>query len=215
MASKIEYDEDNDCYAILDVKKDCDQAEVKRAYRRLVLQLHPDKQPSHARKEAHGPFVRMQNAFEILNDPTKRSSYNAARRISLRAAFRRRESGRELSIQQWWAMKEAEISDKETMRRRNYDNLRNQWRKQADTQEKEARQRREDEAEKQKKQRHEGQKNGMEIKTLLEEKATMDRDFKNWEAKQGKLRESEVEDRRVRLEQLSKKHEQELEERGN
>lgn len=61
-------------YAVLGIKQDEAQANIKSAYRRMVKQWHPD----HCRESnASEIFQRVQAAYEVLNDPVKRARYNA------------------------------------------------------------------------------------------------------------------------------------------
>ena len=59
-----------DYYAILGVRRDASQAEIKRAYRRQAIKLHPDKNPS---PHANEQFIQLGKAFETLKDPHKRA----------------------------------------------------------------------------------------------------------------------------------------------
>lgn len=63
-----------DYYAILGVSRDADIETIKRAYRRLALQYHPDRNPGN--KEAEERFKEITEAYEVLSDPNKRRQYD-------------------------------------------------------------------------------------------------------------------------------------------
>ena len=63
-----------DLYAILEVPKDASQADIKKAYRKLVHQYHPDSHPGD--KEAEEKFKKINAAYSVLNDPEKRARYD-------------------------------------------------------------------------------------------------------------------------------------------
>lgn len=63
----------NDLYKILGVSKSASAEEIKRAYRKLALEYHPDKNKS---KEAEEKFKEINQAYEILGNPQKRQQYD-------------------------------------------------------------------------------------------------------------------------------------------
>ncbi len=62
-------------YDVLGVPKTATQEEIKRAYRRLARQWHPDKNPDNP--EAEERFKEIQAAYDVLSDPEKRKRYDA------------------------------------------------------------------------------------------------------------------------------------------
>ncbi len=66
-----------DYYNILGVSPDASQEEIKRAYRRLVLKFHPDRNPGN--REAEEKFKEINEAYEVLSDPEKRARYDSLR----------------------------------------------------------------------------------------------------------------------------------------
>ncbi len=63
-----------DYYEVLGVGKSADKSELKKAYRKLAVQFHPDKNPGD--KEAEEQFKEAAEAYEVLSDPDKRARYD-------------------------------------------------------------------------------------------------------------------------------------------
>ncbi len=63
----------NDYYGVLGVRHDADADEIKKAYRRLARELHPDVNPDPQTQER---FKEITQAYEVLSDPGKRQMYD-------------------------------------------------------------------------------------------------------------------------------------------
>jgi molecular chaperone DnaJ len=70
---------EKDYYAALGVPKDADAAAIKKAYRKLATELHPDKNPNNAEAEAR--FKDVSEAYDVLSDTKRRAEYDDARRL--------------------------------------------------------------------------------------------------------------------------------------
>src|SRR4051794_22755525 len=70
---------EKDYYAALGVPKDADAAAIKKAYRKLARDLHPDKNPNNAEAEAR--FKDVSEAYDVLSDEKRRAEYDEARRL--------------------------------------------------------------------------------------------------------------------------------------
>ncbi len=71
--------EKRDYYEVLGVSKDASAEDIKKAYRKLALQYHPDRNPGN--KEAEEKFKEAAEAYDVLSDDAKRKRY-AQLRIS-------------------------------------------------------------------------------------------------------------------------------------
>jgi molecular chaperone DnaJ len=63
-----------DYYKVLDVARDASEADIKKAYRRLAMKLHPDRNPDD--KAAEEQFKEVKEAYEVLSDASKRALYD-------------------------------------------------------------------------------------------------------------------------------------------
>ncbi|KAJ0985991.1 hypothetical protein J5N97_004347 [Dioscorea zingiberensis] len=64
-----------DYYKVLQVDKDAKEDDLKKAYRKLAMKWHPDKNPNN-KKEAEAKFKEVSEAYEVLSDPQKRAIYD-------------------------------------------------------------------------------------------------------------------------------------------
>jgi molecular chaperone DnaJ len=69
MATKRDY------YDVLGVNRDASEEDIKKAYRKLAMKFHPDRNPDS--KESEDRFKEAKEAYEILSEPEKRRAYDA------------------------------------------------------------------------------------------------------------------------------------------
>ena len=65
-----------DYYTVLGVPRDADEAEIKKAYRRLAMQHHPDRVAAGDKQAAEEKFKEITEAYEVLRDPEQRATYD-------------------------------------------------------------------------------------------------------------------------------------------
>jgi molecular chaperone DnaJ len=63
-----------DYYEVLGVNRDASEDELKKAYRKLAMKWHPDRNPDNPKAEEH--FKEAKEAYEVLTDAQKRAAYN-------------------------------------------------------------------------------------------------------------------------------------------
>lgn len=63
-----------DFYRVLGVERDASNEDIKKAYRKLAMQFHPDRNPGNS--QAEHKFKEVNQAYEILKDSQKRAAYD-------------------------------------------------------------------------------------------------------------------------------------------
>ena len=66
--------EKRDYYEVLGISKDASEQEIKKAYRKMAMKYHPDKNQGDKDSEEH--FKEVNEAYEVLSDPQKRRTYD-------------------------------------------------------------------------------------------------------------------------------------------
>jgi molecular chaperone DnaJ len=74
-----------DYYEVLGIEKNASQSEIKKAYRKLAMKYHPDKNKDN--KEAEEMFKEASEAYEVLSDEQKRQRYDQYGRAGMEGAF--------------------------------------------------------------------------------------------------------------------------------
>ena len=80
-----------DLYKVLGVDKKASPEEIKKAYRKLARQYHPDRNPDDAKAEER--FKEISAAYDVLGDPDKRKQYDRGGHVRRRRRRRRRPGG--------------------------------------------------------------------------------------------------------------------------
>ena len=73
-----------DYYQILEITPEASEEEIRRSYRRLAMQYHPDRNPD--KPDAEEKFKEIAEAYGVLTDSVKRSQYDATRKMGGRHA---------------------------------------------------------------------------------------------------------------------------------
>ncbi len=67
----------NNYYQVLGVNRDATDEEIRRAYRKLAMEYHPDRNPGRE-KWANEKFKEINKAYEVLSNPQERAAYDAS-----------------------------------------------------------------------------------------------------------------------------------------
>src|SRR5690242_8705610 len=86
MATQIDFDPSIDYYKALGVSPKASAEEIKKSYRKLAKQYHPDSTGGDKAKESR--FKDISNAYDVLGDAKKRAQYDAIRAGGFRAGDR-------------------------------------------------------------------------------------------------------------------------------
>src|SRR5213595_2032793 len=78
---------EKDYYKVLGVPKDATAAEIKKTYRKLAREFHPDANKGDAKAEDR--FKDISEAYDVLSDEKRRKEYDEARTLFGSGAFRR------------------------------------------------------------------------------------------------------------------------------
>ena len=77
-----------DYYAALAIDRSANQADIKKAFRKLAMQHHPDRNPQDP-VEAERRFKEINEAYEVLSDERKRQLYDLTGSVEVGVVFRR------------------------------------------------------------------------------------------------------------------------------
>ena len=72
----------SDFYSVLGVQRSASDDEIKKAYRKLAMQYHPDR--NNGSREAEEKFKEITEAYDVLRDPNKRATYDRYGEAGLR-----------------------------------------------------------------------------------------------------------------------------------
>ena len=65
-----------DYYEILGVPKNASEDDIKKAYRKLAMKFHPDRNQGDGAKQAEEKFKEAAEAYDVISDPQKRAQYD-------------------------------------------------------------------------------------------------------------------------------------------
>jgi len=74
-----------DYYEVLEIERNASNDEVKRSFKRLAFEYHPDRNPGSTKSEER--FKEINEAYQILSDPDKRARYDSFGHISSEGMF--------------------------------------------------------------------------------------------------------------------------------
>jgi len=63
-----------DYYGVLGIDRNAKEVDIKKAYRKLALKFHPDRNPDNPK--AHESFLKIQEAYAVLKEPEKKKKYD-------------------------------------------------------------------------------------------------------------------------------------------
>ena len=76
-----------DYYTVLGISRDVNEDEIKKAYKKLAVKYHPDKNPEDKKIEAEIEFKKIAEAYAVLGDPLKRRNYDLGIPTSIGGSF--------------------------------------------------------------------------------------------------------------------------------
>ena len=216
--TNIVYDPENDCYGILgvDAVHDLNETALRQHYKRLVLKFRSYKQPTGARKLSHNFFVRMQNAYELLTDPSRRRIYYRRRHAYyLNKHFQMRIK---ISFPMWFQVQERLVWSDENGRTRKFESklIKKSSKEAEDVKKRDVglkrrqrgdRQRQFEERESREEEQHEHEKKTKERRRMRVETKYEKNLFLNWKSGQAKKIKNAVNEREIQLKELNEKQE--------
>ena len=96
--------EDLSFYELLGIPETVTSVEIKQAYKQLARKYHPDVSPPGRAEEYTQRFIRVQEAYETLSDPSRRAMYDRDMAMGIHFAFSSRNHSRndEVYIHNWF-----------------------------------------------------------------------------------------------------------------